>query len=77
MSERIILRPAPEGAGCDVHDWPSDGLGRSVFDAMRAKSGGVNICRACLARAKADLASRLSPEQIARVEAANRARRSP
>lgn len=54
--EAVFMR---ESVGpCDVHDWPTDGMARRLFDEMRAThgKGGVNACRPCLERARADAA---------------------
>ena len=53
-----IFISAAEGAECEVHDWPTEGFGRRLVDAMRdAHPDGINACRGCVARAKESLAT--------------------
>ena len=51
--QAVHVKPA-EGP-CAIHDWPTAGLARRLFEAMRATHPtGINACRDCLARAKED-----------------------
>ena len=54
MSESLHLRPS-EGP-CETHDWPTRGFPRRLIQAMRDRhgKGGINVCRECIARVKAE-----------------------
>lgn len=53
----IFISPADD-AECEVHDWPTEGFGLRLVDAMRAAHPkGINSCVACVARAKESLAT--------------------
>lgn len=56
VKEAVYLRGLPDGATCDVHDWPTDGLGRRFVEEMRARhgKGGLNACGPCVGRARED-----------------------
>lgn len=46
-----------EGHGpCEVHDWPTEGLPRRLIEAMKERhgKGGINVCRECIHRVKAE-----------------------
>lgn len=53
--EAVFIGPADTPV-CDIHDWPTKGLARRLVKAMRDRhpTPGVNACRECLKRAKAD-----------------------
>lgn len=57
--EYVLLGRARTG-GCEVHGWPTEGLARSLVQAMRQThgQGGIDVCTDCLARAKAEAAAR-------------------
>lgn len=51
--EQLHIRPAK--GGCEVHDWPTEGLARRLVQAMRdTHPRGINACRECIDRAKLD-----------------------
>jgi hypothetical protein len=59
MAEYLHIRPIDHGSLdptelCQVHGWPTDGLGLRLIEKMRQThgKGGVNVCRACLDRAR-------------------------
>lgn len=56
MNEKVWMKLAQVIAGCDVHDWPTDGMGSRFVAEMRRKhgKGGVNVCIPCLERAAGD-----------------------
>lgn len=56
MSRSLHVREAAAGATCDAHGWKNAGLARRVIDEMKARhgKGGLNVCRACLERARRD-----------------------
>jgi hypothetical protein len=39
---------------CEVHDWPTEGMGKRLVAEMRARhgKGGINVCVDCLRRAR-------------------------
>ena len=53
MTENVHISPQ-QGATCEVHDWPTEGLGRKLVD----------VCITCIGRArsdaKAEVAQRMS-----------------
>jgi hypothetical protein len=55
MTEKVHITPQ-QGATCEVHDWPTEGLGRKLILAMRERhgKGGVNVCVTCISRARGD-----------------------
>lgn len=53
MSKPLIIKPADPDAGCDVHDWPTKGLPFRLARAV-ARPEGLNVCRECVDRAKAE-----------------------
>ena len=58
--ERIRICEVSE-AECEVHDWPTEGLGKRMVEAMRASfPTGVNVCRACVVRARDDARAKAS-----------------
>lgn len=52
--EAVHMRPSK--GTCEVHAWPSEGMGRRLVEALRAGHGrgGVDVCRECLGRARGD-----------------------
>lgn len=52
--EQINIRETD--AKCEVHDWPADGMGTRLVQAMRDAhgKGGINVCAACVGRARGD-----------------------
>ena len=61
-TDKIHMHPAAPTATCEIHDWPTEGLGRKLVDAMRERhgKGGVNVCRECVVRARQDVAHGLT-----------------
>lgn len=61
MTDAVHIRPAPEGANCEVHDWPTEGLARRLVEAMRERhgKGGVSVCVDCVVRARDELGRRI------------------
>lgn len=59
MTDKLYIRPAVEGV-CDICPWPTSGLAARLVLEMRRRhgKGGVNVCRACLERARASLPPR-------------------
>lgn len=59
VADAIHMRETTEP--CEVHDWPTDGLGRRLVDEMRARhgKGGINVCRECIVRARDDATRRV------------------
>ena len=53
-TDSVHMKPA-EGP-CDVHEWPTDGMGQRLILEMVARhgKGGVNVCVGCLRRARDD-----------------------
>jgi len=52
--EELRIKPRETGE-CEVHDWPSEGMGLRLVQAMRDRlAKGINACRPCLDRALAD-----------------------
>ncbi len=51
--DEVVHLRASEGP-CDVHEWPSEGMGERLVTVMRERhgKGGVNVCRECLVRAR-------------------------
>lgn len=54
--EYLHVRPLGNDANCHIHRWPTEGLAKRLVGLMRAKhgKGGVDVCRPCLERARAD-----------------------
>jgi len=61
-TDKIHLRPSPPLAACEIHDWPTDGLGRRLIATMRERhgKGGVNVCRECVTRARGDAKAKVA-----------------
>jgi hypothetical protein len=58
MSDEVIhIGEPPHGATCDVHAWPTEGMGKRLVKEMREKhgKGGVNACYECIVRARDSL----------------------
>ena len=57
--ERIRIREVRE-AECEVHDWPTEGLGKRMVAAMRDSFPvGINVCRDCVLRARDDARTKM------------------
>lgn len=56
MSEVVYVKPGAPEAGCDIHDWETNGIAIRLVLAMREThgKGGVNACRPCLVRVYQD-----------------------
>ena len=54
MKEKIHSKEMPTGTLCEIHSWPSKGLGERLQQSVRARylTGGINVCSSCMARAK-------------------------
>lgn len=61
LGDMIHLREAAPNAACEVHGLAADGLARKLVELMRERhgQGGVNVCRDCITRARADAEARL------------------
>jgi hypothetical protein len=61
-TDKIHMRPSPPLATCEIHDWPTEGLGRRLVATMRERhgKGGVNVCRDCVTRARGDAKAEVS-----------------
>lgn len=50
--QAIFMKPA-KGGCCVVHDWPTEGMGRLLVQAMKASYPvGIDVCVECIKRAK-------------------------
>jgi hypothetical protein len=58
--ESIYIGPGVEARGCEIHDWPTEGIAQRLVAEMRRThcNGGVNACRECIDRAMASLPPR-------------------
>jgi hypothetical protein len=56
----LHIAESPRGATCDIHSWPTKGLGHRLVVAMRERhgNGGVNACVECIERARNSLATK-------------------
>ncbi len=55
QAEYLHINPVAAETPCDVHDWPTPGFPRRLVEAMRSSHPqGVNACRDCVDRAKAE-----------------------
>lgn len=55
MGEVVYIRGLPDTTACEIHDWPTEGLGKRLVDAMRASHPrGIDACTACVGRARLD-----------------------
>jgi hypothetical protein len=62
MREGLHVREAARGATCDVHSWTGEDFPRRLIRAMaeRYETGGVNVCRDCLVRARDQAKAKLA-----------------
>lgn len=60
IREEIRLKPTE--TPCEVHEWPTDGMGKRLVDAMRASPAGINACRECIVRAKLDAEMKITAD---------------
>lgn len=53
--EAVFIRGLTNETPCETHDWPSEGMGKRLVEAMRATHPrGINVCRDCIDRARRD-----------------------
>lgn len=59
--EVLTMKAPAANAACEIHDWPTPGLGRRFFEAMRERHPrGINACRECITRARDELKGALN-----------------
>ena len=53
--EAVFLQRGNERVGCEVHDWTEEDFRQRLVTTMRERhgKGGLNVCVACLERARA------------------------
>lgn len=64
MTDKIRITPQTGDWKCDVHDWPTRGLGRRLVATMRASPKGVEVCRNCVVRDRDDAKRNISMTEL-------------
>ncbi len=70
LEECLHIKPGNEARGCEVHDWPTDGMAARLVAEMRRTygRGGVNVCRDCVVRARESLPPRPTTDLVGKGE---------